>query len=126
MYLFTKQFTIISSLIHLWDYPLYAWSQVYTIQVRTTTSCRDLRQSSHQFGRALSDPHLPRGVPFLSIRRYRLPGAEISEYQSITVRGVFRGVVVRRGSLIYLYRGDGPWYRFRLGVLVTEEQEVES
>jgi len=121
IYLLTKQFTIISSLIHLRDYPLYAWAQVYTIRVHTTTSCRDFRQSSLQFGRAPFNPHLPHSVPFLSFRRYQLPGAEISEYWSITVRGIFPGVVARRGDLIHLYRGDGLWYRFRLGVLVTEE-----
>ena len=42
------------------------------------------------------------------------------------MRGVFRGVVVRRGSVIYIYRGDGLWYILRLAVLVTEEREVES
>jgi len=90
------------------------------------SSCQDFRQSSLQCARAPFNPHLPRGVPFLSVRRYRLPGTEISEYRSLTIQGIFRGVVVRRGSLIYIYRGDGLWYRFRLEVLVTEEREVES
>jgi len=35
-------------------------------------------------------------------------------------------VVVRQGNVIYIYRGDGLWYRFRLAVHVSEEREVES
>ena len=90
------------------------------------TSCQDFRQSSLQFARAPFHPHLPSGFTFLSTRGYRLPGAEVLEYRSITIQVVFRGVVVRRGSVIYIYRGDGLWYRIRLAVLITEEQEVES
>jgi len=44
----------------------------------------------------------------------------------ITIRGVFRGLVVRRQGLVYIYRGDGLWYRFRLAALATQVQEVES
>jgi len=62
----------------------------------------------------------------LSTTRYGFPGAEISQRRVVTVRGVFRGVVARRGRVIYIYRGDGLWYRFRLGVLVVEEREVDS
>jgi len=116
----------ITSLIHLRDYPLYPWSQVHTVRVRTATSCRDFPQSSSQFGRGPFNPHLPSGFTFLRTRRYRLPGAGISEHRFITIRGVFRGVVIRQGSIIYIYRGDGLRYRFRLVALATEVQEVES
>ena len=98
---------------------------MYTIRVRTGTSCRNFQQLSLQFARAPPNPHLPSGFSFLSVRRYRLPSAEISEHWVITIRGVFREVVIQQGRVIYIYREDGLWYRFRLGVLVTEELEVE-
>jgi len=84
----------ITSLIHIRDYPLYAWTQVHTIRVHTATSCRDFWQSALQFGRAPFNPHLPSGFKFLRTRWHRLPGAEISGYRPITIRGIFRGVVV--------------------------------
>ena len=55
----------ITSLIHIRDYPLYAWTQIHTIRVHNATSCRDFRQSSLQFGRAPLNPHLPSGFTFL-------------------------------------------------------------
>jgi len=50
----------------------------------------------------------------------------VSEHRVVTIRGVFRGTVLERGGLIYVYRGEGLWYRFRTGVLVVQEGEVES
>jgi len=44
---------------------------------------------------------------FRATREYRLPGVAVFEHRLITIRGVFRGPVVRRGSVIYIYRGDG-------------------
>ena len=72
------------------------------------------------------NPHLPSGIPFLRTREYRLPGAEISSHRTLTVRGVFPRVIGRWRGVIYLYRGDGLWYRFRLAALAAQVQEVES
>jgi len=108
------------------DYAFYAWTQIHTIRVRTATSCRVIRQSSLQFGRASFNPHLSSGVTLLRTREYRLPGAAVSSHQAITLRGVFRGLVVQRRNAVYIYRGDGLWYRYRLVALATQVQEVES
>jgi len=102
------------------DYAFYAWTQIHTIRVRTATSCRVFRQSSLQFGRATFNPHLSSGVSFLRTGRYRLHGAEVSSDRAITIRGVFRGVVIQRGNVIYVYRGDGLWHRYRLVALPAE------
>jgi len=67
-----KTFPITSTaLIHCRDYALYAWSQIYTIQVRTATSSQTLWQPSLQFGRASFNPHLPSGFTFLRTQEYR-------------------------------------------------------
>jgi len=105
---------------------LYAWTQVYTSRVRTAMSSRVIWQSSIEFTRAQFNPHLPSGFSFRANREYRLPSVTVSEYWFITIRGVFRGPVVQRRGVIYIYRGDGLRYRFRLGVLVVQEREVES
>jgi len=83
---------------------VYAWTQVDTIRVSTGMSCQDFQQSSLQFTRAPVTPRLPSGVPFLGTRTYQLPGATILEHRNITIRGVFRGVVVSWGRVIYAYR----------------------
>jgi len=108
------------------DYAFYAWTQIHTIRVRNHSSCRVIRQSSLQFGRAAFNPHLSSGVTILRTREYRLSGAEVSSHRAITIRGVFRGLVVLRGNAVYIYRGDGLWYRYRLAALATTVQEVES
>jgi len=115
-----------TSLIHLRDHALYAWTQVHTIRICTSTSCRDFRQSSSQSGRAPLNPYRPGGFLFLRTGRYQLRGAEIFEPLCTTIRGVFRGVVIRRRGVIYIYQGDGLWYRFMLVALATQVQEVES
>ena len=96
---------------------LYAWTSVYTSRVRTATESGEFRQIAFRVGRAQCNPHLRCGVTFLSAREYRLPGAEIHQHRRFTLRGVFRGVVVRRRSLIFVYIGDGNWHRFDLAVL---------
>jgi len=125
-YLLTKNTFTITSLIHLRNHALCAWTQVHTMRIRTSTCYRDFRQSSLQFGRALFNPHLPGAFLFLWTGRYRLPGAEIFEHRWTTIRGVYRGVVIWRRGVIYLYRGDGLWYHFRLVALAMLVQEVES
>jgi len=117
---------IISSLINLRDYPLYAWTQVYTIRIRTASDCRSIRRTAICAARAQFTPHLPGGFSFFAARESRLPGVTVSEHWVTTIRGIFRGPVVRRGSLVFVYRGDGLWYRFRLCVLVEQERGVES
>jgi hypothetical protein len=101
---------------------------------------REFQQFAFRIGRATFNSHLRCGVSFLSTREYRLPDAEISQHRRFTLRGIIRGVVVRRGSLIFLYIGDGQWHRFNLSQLETaalklavrelgaleEVQEVES
>jgi len=116
----------VSSVIHLRDHALYAWSQVNTVRLRTATSCREFRQSSLQCGRASFNPHLLSGFLLLWNRRYWLTGAEILQHRCVTIQGIFRGVIVWRQGVIYIYRGDGLWLRCRLVALAMEEQEVES
>jgi len=108
------------------DYAFYAWTQIHTIRVRTASSCRIIRQPALQFGRAAFNPHLSSGVTFLQTREYRLPGAEISSHRAITIRRVFRWLVVQRGTTVYIYGGDGLWYCYRLVALASQVQEVES
>ena len=101
------------------DYAFYAWTQIHTIRVRTTSNCRVIRQPSLQFGRATYNPHLSSGVTFLRTREYRLPGVEISSHGAVTIRGVFRGVVIQRADAVYVHLGDGCWRRYRLAALAT-------
>ena len=111
-------FTISSQdLLSTRDYALYAWTQIHTIRVRTATSCRVVRQPSLQFGRAVFTPHLSSGVSILRTGEYRLPGVEVSSHRFITIRGVFRGVVVQRRNAVYVYLGDGLWRRYYLEAL---------
>jgi hypothetical protein len=72
------------------------------------------------------NPHLRCGVLFLSAREYRLPGAEISQSRRVTLQGIFRGVVIRRRSLIFLYIGDGRWHRFNLERLEAAALELAA
>jgi len=113
-------------LLHTRDYAFYAWTQIHTIRIRDHSSCRIIRQPSIQFGRAAFNPHLSSGVTILRTREYRLPGVEVSSHRAITIRGVFRGLVVQRRNAVYIYRGDGLWYRYRLVALASQVQEVES
>ena len=116
----------ISSLINLRDHPVYTWSRVYTFQIRSASDSRVVRQSSIEFTQAQFNPHLPSGFSFRTTRDHRLPGVTVHEHRIVTIQGIFRGPVVRRGGVIYIYRGQGLWYRFRSGVLVEQEREVES
>jgi len=125
--IYYKLFKISSQdLIHTRDYALYAWTQIHTIRVRTASGCRVFRQPSLQFGRAAFNPHLSSGVTFLRTREYRLPSADVSSHRFVSLRGVFRGLVVQRREAVFVYRGDSLWYRFRLVALATQVQEVES
>jgi len=107
------------------DYALYAWTQIHKVRVRTASNCRVIRQSSVQFGRATFNPHLSSGVTILRTREYRLPGAEVSSHRTITLRGVFRRLAIQRRNAVYIYLGDGLWYRYRLVTLAAQVQEVE-
>jgi len=89
----STNFTI-ASLIHLRDYALYACTPVDIVPICTATSCRTLLQPSLQFGRAPFNSHLPSGFLFLQTQEYRLPGAKVYQHRRITIRGIFRGVVV--------------------------------
>jgi len=104
---------------------LYAWTSVHTSRVRTATESREFRQVAFRVGRARPNPHLRCGFTFLSTREYRLPGAEIHQHRRFTLRGVFRGVVVRRGNLIFVYIGDGNWHRFNLTELEDAAVELQ-
>jgi len=42
------------------------------------------------------------------------------------LRGILRGVVVRWGSVIFIYVGDRRWYWFNLDALARRLQEAES
>jgi hypothetical protein len=104
---------------------LYAWTSVHTSRVRTATESREFRQIAFRVGRAPFNPHLRCGISLVSTREYRLPGAEIHQHRRFTLRGVFRGVVVRRGGLIYVYIGDGNWHQFDLSVLEDEAVRLQ-
>jgi len=54
-----------TSIIHLCDYTLYAWTQIDPIRVRTANGSGTFRRSSLQFGKAPFNPHLPGGYTFL-------------------------------------------------------------
>jgi hypothetical protein len=60
----------------------------------------------------------------LRVSEYQLSGATVSEYRSITIQGVFRGVIVGQRSLIFVYIGDRCWRRISLEALAREGQEV--
>ena len=107
----------ITSLIHTRDWALYAWTSLYTCRIRTAEESREFRQIDFRIGRAAFNPHLRCGLAFLSERRDSLPGVEIYQHRTFTIRGIFRGVVVRRGNLVFVYIGDGNWHRFKLDVL---------
>jgi hypothetical protein len=96
---------------------VYAWTSVHTNLARTATGCRELWQLAFGIGQALFNPQLHCGFLFLSDREYQVPGAEISQYRRFTHEGIFRGVVVRRGNLIFVYIGDSWWCRFDLETL---------
>jgi len=113
-------------LIHTRDYAFYAWTQIHTIPVRTASGCRIIRQHFLQFGRSAFNPHLSSGVTLSRTRECRLPGVEISSHRLVTLRGVCRGLVVQRRGAVYIYWGDDLWYRYRLVVLASQVQEVES
>jgi hypothetical protein len=93
---------------------LYAWTSVHTSRVRTATESREFRQVAFRIGRAPFNPHLRCGVSLVSTREYRLPGAEIHQHRHFTLRGIVRGLVFRRRSLIFVYIGGGYWHRFNL------------
>jgi hypothetical protein len=117
--------SIITSLINLCEWPLYAWTSLYTCRIRTATESRLVRQSSCSIGRGAFNPHLESGFSFLRVREHRVPGAQISEYRETTIRGIFRGVVIRRRSLIYLHTGDDCWKRYDLEAFARLGREVE-
>jgi hypothetical protein len=83
-----------------------------------------LQRTVESFGNLLfqlQELYLPHtyGVVFLFLptQDYLVPGAEIFKHQCVTFRGVFRGVVVRRGSLMFVYIQDEHWRRFDLAAL---------
>jgi len=41
------------------------------------------------------------------------------------MRGDLGGLVVRRGNVIYLSRGDGLWSRYQMVALAMQVQELE-
>jgi len=84
--------------------------------------CQELQQSPLAVGRAQFNPHLQSGFSYLRTREYRVPGAEISQQRRITIRGVFQGVVVQLGGLVYVYIGDGHWRRFDTVALQTRSR----
>jgi len=102
----------ISSLIHLRDQAIYVWTTLDTIRIRSATDRRVIRRFDFSIGRSLFNPHLPSGFSFLSIRDYRLSGVEVSDHWHTTIQGVGRRVAIRRGSLVFIYLGDGEWRRF--------------
>jgi len=123
--IYYKSLTI-TTLIHLRDQATYVWSTSDTIRTRSASSCRTIRRTAFSVGRSTFNPHLLCGFSFLRTREYRLPGVVVHEHQRITIRGVGRRVVTRRGSLIFLYVGDGLWRRLNLESSCSSVQEVES
>jgi hypothetical protein len=115
----------ITFLIHLCDWALYVWTSLHTRWVRTATGFRTIRESSIHVGSAPLNPHLPTGVPFLRRREYWGHGATVFEYRSFTVWRIIPGLVVWRGSLIFVYIGDGHWRRLDLIAHARLVQEVE-
>jgi len=102
----------ITSLIHLRDNALYAWTQVDTISIHTPEEHRTLRRFYCSTALASFNPHLPCGLAFCHQYRYWLPRTSIRIYQVITIRRVFQGVVVSgRGLAFGLDARTGVWSR---------------
>jgi hypothetical protein len=104
----------ITTLIHLRDQVTYVWSTSVAIWIHSATDCHVIRRTTYSAGQSWFNPHLPRCYLFLRIREYRLPGVQVSNHWTTTIRGVGRRVVARWGSVIILYMGDGNWRRFDL------------
>jgi hypothetical protein len=119
-------YNIPTSLIHLRDQVMYVWSITNTIRIRSETSCWIIRWSCLSSGWSWFNQHLPRRFSCLQTQEYSLPGIEVSEYRRITIHGVGRGLVERRGSLIFLYEGEGLWRRFDSACSCCTVQQVES
>jgi hypothetical protein len=54
-----------------------------------------------------------------------MPRALIFEYWHTSSGGIFRGLVIRRRGLIFLYLGDGLWRKHDLEALARHGQVVE-
>ena len=101
---------IISSLIHLRDYALFAWTQVDTISVCTTEASQTFQRTYCSSGRASFNPHILSGLAFHHLYWYQLPCTLILMYRVITHRRVSRGLVVSGGGLVYgFYVATGDW-----------------
>jgi hypothetical protein len=84
----------IASLIHIRDWAVIAWISLYTSQICIAEGGQEFRQLAFRIARAPFNSHLCCGLWFLSTREYRLPGVVISQHRSLTLRGIFPGVVV--------------------------------
>jgi len=105
---------------------LMSRSTLGTNWIRSETCCRTIRRITYSVGQITFNQHLTSGFLFLRTRGYRWPGASVYEYRRITIWGVWRRVVTRWGSWIFLYIGDGHWRRFDLARSGISVQEVES
>jgi len=116
----------ITSLIHTRKWALYISTSLYTCQMRTATPCRVFRLSACSVSREPLNPHLQDNFLLLPPQEYRLPGAEILQHLCNTIRGIFRGVVIQRRSIMFRYLGNSQWRFFELESLARRAQEVQS
>jgi len=116
----------IASLLSTHDWATYPGSSVEWNTVQTATRCRILQQSSFGISSAGFLPYLPCSIAFLQAQEYWLPGADLSQHRQIPKQGIFGGVVVLWGRLIFIYSGDGICHRFDLDALARSSQEVQS
>jgi len=121
-----QSITNITTLLSTRDWATYARTSTESTRVRTATHCSVFRQPSFRISSAAFDRHLLCGASLLGNHEYLLPGAEKSQHRGTTRRGLFQGVVVRRGSLVFIYIEDVLWHRFDLETLVCRSQLVES
>jgi hypothetical protein len=89
-------------------------------------SSRESGELAFRIGRAPFNVYLHCGFSFLSTGEYQLPGAEISQHRCFTIRGIFQGVVSRRGNSGFAYIGDGCWHCFDLERLEAAALELAA
>jgi len=109
---------IISSIIHLCDYALYAWTLVDTISIRTPQARRTFRRTHCSSGWASFDRHISSGLACCHLYRYRLPWTSIHIYRDISLRRIFRRSVVSGTGIIYGFEeSTGNWSQIDLHAL---------
>jgi hypothetical protein len=96
--------TTITSLFSLREYALHEWEQIDYFSIRTSTTCRNYRRSHIVLQRAGFNPHLPAPTVVSDYKRYRVRGAQVHHYRTVTLRRVARQATLDgRGRVVSSY-----------------------